>query len=278
MSSENGDKQSLTKKRLDNNKIEKNSYNLMLVLVVVLAVVIVALLSVFGYLWWMSSLPLSKISVVGEAKAKQKPDKATITVYYSKQGQDVKALNQELDRKTEEFVDYLISEGISEDVIVTNKVTYPDYGFDNSPEVPVEKGTRAELSLEITFENISQNTSKPGEILNKLLEMGVVRFDSFRYSFNNAEQICRELQTKAIEDGYKQAENQIRALNGKRIVRKEVQFFAECTGEYGNPISLASDSNKGTSVGLEGEIYKAPKLQPGEQELVSQVSVTVEYR
>jgi uncharacterized protein YggE len=255
--------------------MKKMWYALIALAVVLLVGGIVAV----GYFAYDFSKPISKISVNGQASVKLKPNEAKTTMYYTQVGDNLSTLNQEADKKTNQIKEYLIKQGIDEKDMVINKNSYPDY--DSMPMIKPDgstnsgqRKTRMEVSFQVTFKNIQQDLSKPNKILDEATKIGVTRFDPFQYVVENQKQICKDLQTKAIEDGYRQGEDRIKALGGGRIVRKEVQTFSDCAQDFRNYPVMAKEAMTSSS----DMQTKAPDLTTGEQELVSQATVVLEYK
>ena len=100
------------------------------------------------------------------------------------------------------------------------------------------------------------------------------RFDQLNYNVQNRKEICLELQAKAISDGYKRGEDQVKSLGGNRVVKREVQPVTDCLNQNLNyPVyktSMAESGSAGSS--------SAPSVSTGEEEILAQVNVILDYK
>lgn len=224
-----------------------------------------------------NSRPTSSITVTGTAKQKVKPDTAIATFIYTQKGSDSKKLNEDADKTITKISEYLQKNGISNENIVSNKSSYTSYyPIPGDPRGSTEELT-TDVTYEVTFDEIDKDPAKPNTILNGLVDLGVNRYYGFRYLFKNNESICKELEIKAIENGYTQAQRSIDALGKNKIISREVtESVGGCGGFDVYPIYSKEVGVSTSPDSLTDSI--PPQLDAGEQELTHSVKVKVTYR
>ncbi len=255
-----------------------------LVLVATIIAIVASVFLIIGVgagVWWLwdKNLPVSVLSVQGESSKKVKYDKVTINLTISLIGKDVSVLNSEIDTKTSKIIDYLKSQNISEDQIQTNKSSYPDYEMGyiySAPDVsPKERQTRVENNFIVTFTDFGSDNTKPNKVIAEVTKLGVNRFGSFNYDFNDNKKVCSDLENMAIEDAYNKAQDRVKALGGGRIVKKTTNLLSGCGGVNNYPMMYATKADVAAS-GPSQEI--PPSVLGGEQEITSTIELTVEYK
>jgi uncharacterized protein YggE len=251
-----------------------------------LVLVILGVAGLAGFWLWDQTRPVSSISVTGTAKTKVKPNQAEITFYYSESGNDVNKLNQSVDQVTNKIKEALKRNGIEGADLVTNKNAYPDYSVVlptvvDRAGLPVKPSdnppTKVEASFQIIFKKLQEDTTKPNKVLQEMTNLGVNRFDPLRYEIGDRTKVCNELQTKAIEDAYRRGGEQIQALGGGRIVRRQLQTGQDCDNIFPPYYAMGREAMT-TGAPDSSEQNTPPEVNAGEQELTSQVSVTLDYK
>jgi uncharacterized protein YggE len=259
----------------------KNKYVL---LATILAVVssIFLIIGVGAGLWWLweRNLPISVLTVQGEATKKVQYDKVTVNLTISLVGSDVNSLNSEIDSKTNKIIEYLNKQGIQNNDIQTSKTSFPDY----QPIVyssPTKDGsditqTRVETNFTVVFNNFKQDPSLPNKVIAEATKLGVNRFGAFSYDFEDNKKVCSDLEDEATKNAFKTANDRIKALGGGRIVKKTVNLLNNCgNNNYSYPYATIGKADI-APISVSGET--APSVLGGEQELTSTVDLTVEYK
>jgi uncharacterized protein YggE len=259
----------------------KNKYVLFATILAVVSSIFL-IIGVGAGLWWLweRNLPISVLTVQGQATKKVQYDKVTVNLTISLVGSDVNSLNSEIDSKTNKIIEYLNKQGIQNNDIQTSKTSYPEY----QPIVysmPVRDGenttqTRVETNFTVVFNNFKQDASLPNKVIAEATKLGVNRFGSFNYDFADNKKVCADLEDEATKDAFKIANDRIKALGGGRIVKKTVNLLNNC-GNNNYPYPYAT-MGKADASAVSASSESAPSVLGGEQELTSTVDLTVEYK
>lgn len=219
-----------------------------------------------------------QISVVGEGKIAVRPDVVTFTASVITNDKKVKQAQTENAKRSNAIIDYLKSNGIGEKDIKTLYYNiFPQY-----KSFPViyecEEGFscgKNEISKIISYEvrhnlNIKvHDLEKIDDLLDGVVTNGANEISSINFEIDNEELVKIEARQKAISDAKEKA--QVLAKNlGVKL--KRIISFSE-SGSYPPIYSRYSKS----SVILD-ESSNTPQIEAGEQEVVSNVTITYEFR
>ena len=211
--------------------------------------------------------PSRTITVSGEGKISVAPDLATAGFSVVTQGTDPAAIQKENSEKINKTVAFLKSKGIeAKDITTTNYNLYPRYKYNQ------EDGQSGIIGYELnqTVTVKLRDLEKVGEIVGGLTSAGVNQISQLSFSIEDPE----ASKNRARLDAFNQARSKAEAMaaaNGVRIAR--VINFSESGGPY--PIPYYERSYL---AGKGGDGAVAPDIQPGEQELNVQVTVTYEIK
>ena len=225
--------------------------------------------SVGAYIIYENTRPVSTISVTDVLKQKVKPDQATVQLFVSQSGTDVKKMNAENDAVTVKVTDYLIKNGVAKNKIKTNKNSFEEYSsfsVDNSKPLP--KTTRVENIIDVEFVNVENN---PNALLDETLSLGVSRFGQFSYKIKDVKTICDQLEVDVEKSVKAKAEQKINNLGGNAIKTQYGQTYT--TGCENSLTAMPTYDAKTTFV--DGS---TPTVMTGEQEISATANLTIEYR
>ena len=230
---------------------------------------IVALTTAGAYFVYENVRPTSTISVTDILKLRVKPDQATVQLFVSQAGTDIKKMNQQNDVITIKVTDYLMKNGVSKDKIKTNKNSYEEYSeiaIDSTKPSP--KLTRVENIIDVEFVNLDNN---PNAILDETLSLGVTRYGQFNYKTKDLKVICDQLEADVEKSVKVKADQKIKTLSGTIVKTQYSQTYTTgCDNSLG---ATPMYDSKSASVG--GVI---PNVMTGEQEISATANLTVEYR
>ncbi|MDP3778925.1 MAG: SIMPL domain-containing protein [bacterium] len=228
-----------------------------------------------------NELPKPQISVSGEGKIFVRPDIAlfTATVVTSAvrvgdaQGQNSSGLNK--------IVDFLKKQGIQEkDIKTVNYSLQPQYEYSSGRPCPVILGGiypcpvntpprivsyEVRSSLEIKVRDLN----KVDDLLQGVVTSGANEVGSISFTVEDEKAAMAEARKEAIDDAQAKAEVLARDL-GVRL--KKIIGFSEFSE---GPIFYAKAYEVS---GVGGASAPAPQVQPGEQEIRSNVTITYEFR
>ena len=245
---------------------------------------LLSLISVSGaavYTYSRNTQVLSSLPISEKLSKKIKPESATITLHIRLTGSNLEKMNAEITEKSNSIQEYLVSSGLDKSKIKTNITSYPDYSYyaPTLPEKPDKTdknvSTVLDKSIELTFEKISSDPTKPNMVLNETIKRGVTQFDSFIYDIGNVEDICNDLKNQVEIKTQETARKKIEAINGK-LVKTESQgtTSAGCDNSgYATPHYSTKDAN----VGISEPAKSAPELLTGETEITVYSNSTAFY-
>jgi uncharacterized protein YggE len=218
--------------------------------------------------------PVSEITVSGIASRQVKPSKGKVTLFYSESSENAETLNLKADEITKKVTDYIISEGINKNQIVTNKSTFPDYQYGPQGELNNDRLIRVEATIEVNFENLQDDLEKPNRIIKEATNLGITYFYPFTYEIAESEEICEELVDEAINNAFEKGSNRVKNIGGTNIVTREIISVERCN----NGLLYPSRGNAMDAVSSESGATFTPKLLTGEQKIESRVEVKFVYR
>jgi uncharacterized protein YggE len=233
---------------------------------------IVALTTTGAYLMYENTRPTSTISVTDILKQKVKPDQATVQLFVSQSGTDIKKMNAENDSITTKVTDYLIQSGIAKNKIKTNKNSYPDYNYgfsslSSTENQKPENRTVVESIIDVEFINLDNN---PNAILDETLTLGVNRYGQFNYKTKDLKAICDQLEIDVEKTVKIKADQKIKNLGGSVVKTQYGQTYtAGCDGSF-NPVPVYNEKMATDSM--------IPNVMTGEQEVSATANLNVEYR
>ncbi len=239
-------------------------------------------LFVVAVFWYVSAysrsvVPERSFTVSGEGKVVAVPDVAELTFgVLTEGGKNLADLQKENTEKINKIVSFLKEEGIDEKDIKTQYYNIsPKY--QSIPCRPAILQTYPEIiapcpvsSTEIIGYSISQNLSvkvrdlnKAGDILAGAVERGANNVSGPDFTIDDPVKLQNEAREKAIKQAREKAKSMAKA-GGFRVGR----LISIQEGFYGPPIIY----------GLEAKSSAGPSLEPGSQEIISNVTLIYEIR
>ncbi len=213
----------------------------------------------------------NSITVTGEGEAVAIPDVAVFTFTIFEKGSTVAGVQDGVTRLTDATLADIRALGIpEEDIKTTAYNVYPTYDYGSCWEgpcpAPVVTGYQVDHNMEVKV----RDTEKVAAVLEALGKKGLWSISGPNFEVDDNDALLTEAREKAIEEAKSKAEKLAKQL-GVRLVRI-VSFYENSGGypmydEYGYGGTMAEDA-----------AYKAPSLQPGEQETSVSVSITYEIR
>ncbi|MFH1129360.1 MAG: SIMPL domain-containing protein [Patescibacteria group bacterium] len=203
------------------------------------------------------------ISFTGEGKISTKPDVAFINFSVVTQGTRVTDVQNKNSEKMNKVVEFLKSFGVEDkDIKTTNYNLYPQYTYENN-RIPQIIGYQISQTLNIKVRQLD----KIGEIMEKVVDMGINQVDSLYFGVENDEQLKEQARKIAIDNAKAKAEVLAEELGIK--LGKLINFYENIVG-YPVPTNDYKAYGMGSGGG-EG----SPNVQTGENEIV--INVTLNY-
>ncbi|MDO8601703.1 MAG: SIMPL domain-containing protein [bacterium] len=211
--------------------------------------------------------PSRTITVSAEGKASIAPDIATLVFSVVSQGATAEAVQKANTDKINLAIDYLKKQNVAaKDIQTSNYSLYPRYKYEEKTGESSIFGY--ELTQTVTVK--VRDLEKAGAIVGGLAGAGVNQISSFSYSVEDPEAPRNDARAEAFSTAFQKAKTMADQV-GVRIAR--VVTFSESTGGYPGPFyydrAVMMESKGGGN---------APSFEPGEEEIVVNVSVTYEIR
>lgn len=204
------------------------------------------------------------ISVAGEGKVKTTPDIARISLGVQTDADTVKEAQAENTKKMNAIIEAVKKLGVAkEDIATENYSIYPKIDWKEGKQNIIGYTVSQSASVKV------RDLDKMGDVLAKAGELGVNQVGGIDFTIDNPTSLQAAARLKAIEDARSKAEVLAKQL-GLTLVK--VVSFSESSG--GMPLPYYA---KNAMEGMGGD-RSAPTIEPGQREVVSNVSVTFEVR
>lgn len=222
-----------------------------------------------------------QISMNGEGKVTVRPDTAVFTASVITQFQDVTGAREENSARSEAIMAFLREQGIEEkDIKTIGYNVSPQYQYDQRPVClgigicpPQRPPTIVSYEIRHTIEIKVRDLAKANRLLDGVTNAGAneVGAITFRVDDEGRKAARAEARAKAIADAEIKAWNVAREL-GVRLVR--ISAFYESEGVMPYPMRYGGD----VAITKGGIPEASPSVQPGENEIISNVTIGYEFR
>ena len=240
----------------------------------------------YGVSAWKSAhdkTTVRQISVTGEGKIAVRPDMATFTAGVVTNAVKVKDAQLENTRRSNAVIGFLKQKGLEEkDIKTVGYSIYPQYSYPDpcplglpgyeSYRCPTDKTPKIK-SYEVrhTLEIKVRDLDKTDELLDGLVTSGANEVGSVNFSVEDEEKIKVEARKKAITNAEEKAKVLAKDL-GVRLGK--IVSFSESGGGYPIYARALEAFDKGGGVAS----VPSPQVEPGEQEVSSNVTITYEFK
>lgn len=216
------------------------------------------------------------ITVEGKGEVLAVPDVAEFSFSVVSLKQTVALAQEEATKKVNEITTYIKDQGVAErDIKTINYSVYPQYEWEQIVCItyPCPGGRQMLKGYEVrqTTQVKARDIDKAGELLTGVGSRGASEVSGLTLTVDDEEAVKREARGKAIVDAREKATELSKAL-GVRLVRV-VSFY-----ESGGSPPIIYDRLGLGMRGAEPAKAPAPEISPGENKIVSNVSITYEIR
>ncbi len=216
----------------------------------------------------------NSITVTGEGESVAIPNVAVFSFTLTEKGTTVAGVQDGVARLSEATLTDVRALGVEDkDIKTLSYNVFPTYeygtcsGYTNVPcPAPKVTGYQVDNTIQVKV----RDTTKVAAVLEALGKKGLWSISGPNFEVDDDEAVRTEARDKAIEQAKEKAQMLAKKL-GVRLVR--VLSFYENTGPY--PMY---DGYGGDMAAESVSSYKAPTLEPGEEETKISVSITYEIR
>jgi uncharacterized protein YggE len=202
----------------------------------------------------------STISVVGDGRVLVQPDIARASFGVEATGQTLSQAQADAATRMQAVIDTLVAQGVSRDDIRTSRLSAtPIY---DQKDNTVIQGYRAANSVQVTLRSLDQ----VGAIVDAVTAAGANRVDGLSFAVENQEAPKGQARALAMQNARVKAD-QLASLAGVRIV--SVKSIQESDASA-TPVRAQPQAAYAAAPGA----APAPPVEPGTQEVRTQVSVT----
>lgn len=246
-----------------------------------------AVLSAFTFAFWYGVSGWKELQEIkaerqitanGEGKVVARPDIATFTASVITQAEKVKDAQLENTRRSNAVIGFFKQQGIEEkDIKTVSYNIFPQYQYFSEPRClsfpcPPQKPTQI-VSYEVrhAIQVKVRDLEKVDTLLDGVITSGANEVGSITFDVDNKDALLAEARKKAIDDAKEKARTLAKDL-GVRLGR--IVSFSES----GGPIPIFART-LGAGGGFGGDMAApATQVEPGEQEIRVNVSLTYEFR
>ena len=231
--------------------------------------------------------PSNIISVTGKGEVMAIPDTGSFSFSITEEGKTVNLAQEKASKKTNTIIDALKALGIDEkDIKTTSYNSYPKYQYSSSvcpmyepaggvsmPRYcPPGKDVLTGYEVSQTISVKVRKTADAGAVLTKVGDLGAANISGLSFVIDDMEKVQDEARDKAIEDAKEKAKILAKSLGVKL---KKIVSFSE-NGYY--PMPYAGYGMGGMELQAKDATVSSapPQLPPGENEVVSNVTITYE--
>lgn len=215
------------------------------------------------------------ITVVGNGEVFAKPDLALANFSVVTEAKTVTDALSENTKKMNAVIDFIKKQGVEEkDLKTTNFSIFPRYEFvsESRPDLiypsPLGKRVLAGYEVQQSLEVKIRDMSKIGSIIEGASAAGANQLGNLQFTIDNEDNLKKEARQKAIE----KAKDRAKELAGQLGIRLgKITDFTESGG--GMPIFFMAEKSLGIGGGDE---VPSPTIEPGENKIEVQVTVTYE--
>ena len=205
-------------------------------------------------------------TVTGEGKTIAVPDIAVVSVGVQAQGGSVKAVQDELNRKSNAVAEAIKKVGVdAKDIQTTNYSIYPSYDYQSGGQRIT--GYTASSGLTVKVRDID----KANSVIDAATSAGANQVGGISFEVSNKDKVLNEAREKAVAEAKRKAEDASRIAGFKlgRIVN-----YQESEGGQPGPIPLYAKAEDARG----GEPVPPTQTEPGSAELAISVSLSFEIR
>ncbi len=207
------------------------------------------------------------ITLDGQGKVTAKPDVATVQLGVVTEGATVKDIQKKNTDKMNAIIAAIKGMGIkAEDIQTQNYNLNPKYDWSDGNQKLIGYTINQNVTVKV------RDLDKAGDVVAKGGELGANQIGGVQFVIDDPNALEAQAREKAITDAQQKAEMLAKKL-GLNVVR--VVSFSESQGGYYPPQPYLA---MGRAEMAKDMASSAPSIEPGSQDVITNVSVTFEVR
>jgi uncharacterized protein YggE len=215
--------------------------------------------------------PKNTISVTAEGKVTAVPDLATVSLGVLTQGESVSSVQDEGSKKINKITEFVKAQGVdAKDITTSDFSIYPQQDYQTGK--PVITGYQSNQTISVKVRGVDKSPEKLGKILAGAVQAGSNQVNGVNLSFDDPNNLQQQARLQAIDKAKQKAQELAEATHLKL---GNVVNFSE-SSSYGGPIAY-DKAYAGEGYGGGGAPV-APNVQPGQQDIVADMTVVFEIR
>lgn len=230
--------------------------------------------------------PTNTINVTGMGEVFAVPDTASFSFTVMEEGKTVADAQEKATKKMNAILDAVKEMGIEDkDVKTIGYYSNPKYEYSNSV-CPASRDVSGAFYCPpgkqvLTGYEVSQTilikvrkTDEAGDVLTKVGTLGASNISGLSFVTDDMDAVQAEARDLAIEDAKEKAEILAKSLGVKLV---KIVSFNE-SGGYPQPYMYGMGAMEAKAVNMDSSVSVAPQLPVGENQVVSNISITYEVR
>ncbi|MCC7370898.1 MAG: SIMPL domain-containing protein [Chloroflexi bacterium] len=202
----------------------------------------------------------STVAVVGDGRVTVQPDLATVTFGVEATGQTLAAVQADASTRMQAVIDGLVGLGMPREDIKTSRISAsPVYDQRDNTQI---RGYRASNSVQVKLRELD----RVGQIVDAITAAGANRVEGLAFSVEKIEEPKNQARAQAMQNARVKAD-QLAALAGMRITGIKAIQESDASS---SPVQYAQPA----AARAEGAVAAPPPIEPGTQEIRTQVTVT----
>lgn len=224
--------------------------------------------------------PRLMVNVSGEGKVSARPDIARTTAAVLTENATLKEAEAENSKKSNALVEYLVKNGVEKkDIKTIGYNIFPRYNYPSpcypGAVCPAETFTPKIVGYQIrnTYEVTIRDLAKASDIVSGMVGAGANEVSGIVFTIDQPDTARAQAREKAIDDARAKAKKLAKDL-GKRVGK--IVNFSE--GGYPGPIYAREVAYGKGGGGVDAAPAPTPSLEPGQNEIIVNVSITYEFK
>lgn len=199
----------------------------------------------------------STVTVLGDGRVVVQPDVATVSFGVEATGQTFEAAQADASTRMQAVIDALINQGVPREEITTTRLSASPI-YDPRDHTTIQ-GYRANNSVQAKIRDLD----RVGSIVDAVTAAGANRVDGVSFAVEQLEAPKGQARALAVQNARAKAD-QLAGLTGMRVTGVKAIEEADATSTPVRPQPMTARS----------EAAAAPPVEPGTQEVRTQVSIT----